>query len=164
MAEGISKTMFLTGIIIAILASSAISTAVSMQWARGPKGDKGETGPQGPPGPQGSQGEQGPPGPAGVFSIENMSGWLPTPAYDSGWISVIFNYSGPIILEHGLNTTDVLVYVYRNCSEWYGAHQDNFGSYVKWCHLTANEIWIYVDYLPDQTYDEIRVMIWKIPE
>jgi len=67
---GISKTLFVVGLIIAILASTLISTVVSMQWAliQGPKGDKGDqgdTGPQGEQGPQGLQGEQGPQGPPG---------------------------------------------------------------------------------------------------
>jgi opacity protein-like surface antigen len=54
---GISKGMFIAGIIVAVLASSAISSAVSMQWAKGPKGDTGDTGPTGPQGPIGPKGE-----------------------------------------------------------------------------------------------------------
>jgi len=47
--KGISQTAFIVGLIIAILASSLISTVMSMQWAliQGPKGDQGDTGPQG---------------------------------------------------------------------------------------------------------------------
>jgi len=62
--KGISKTAFIVGLIIAILASSLVSTVVSMQWAlvQGPKGDKGDPGPTGP---QGLQGETGPAGPQG---------------------------------------------------------------------------------------------------
>jgi len=53
---GISNKTFIAGLIIAILASSMLSTAVATQWAviQGPKGDKGDTG------PQGLQGETGP--------------------------------------------------------------------------------------------------------
>ncbi|MDH5374502.1 MAG: PA14 domain-containing protein [Candidatus Bathyarchaeota archaeon] len=58
MSEGISRTTFVVGLIIAILVSSLISIFVTMQWARGPKGDKGDKGDQGLQGPQG---EQGPP-------------------------------------------------------------------------------------------------------
>ena len=45
---GISNKTFIAGLIIAILASSMLSTAVATQWAviQGPKGDKGDTGPQ----------------------------------------------------------------------------------------------------------------------
>lgn len=59
--------MFIVGLIIAILASSCISTLVAMQWAviQGPKGDKGDTGEQGPQGEQGLQGPQGPGGDTG---------------------------------------------------------------------------------------------------
>lgn len=73
---GISKTMFIVGLIIAILAASLISVMAAMQWAliKGPKGDKGDkgdtgaTGSQGPQGLQGIQGLQGPAGPATVFA------------------------------------------------------------------------------------------------
>lgn len=82
---GISRRTFIVGLIIAILASSLISTLVSTQWAmiQGLKGDKGdtgqqgpqgETGPQGPEGPQGPQGEQGPQGPMGLRGPEGPSG------------------------------------------------------------------------------------------
>ena len=67
---GISTTTFIVGLIIAILASSLISTLVVTQMAdvlglKGEKGDKGDTGSQGeqgPQGPQGIQGEKGDPG------------------------------------------------------------------------------------------------------
>ena len=58
-------------ILVAILASSAVSVGASMMFAvgpEGPKGDTGDTGPQGPKGdtgdtgPQGDVGPQGPPG------------------------------------------------------------------------------------------------------
>ena len=45
-----SKTTFLVGIVVAILASSLISTVISTQYVRGPKGDKGDSGPVGPQG------------------------------------------------------------------------------------------------------------------
>jgi len=72
---GISRTTFITGLIIAIAASSLLSTVIVTQWARGPegpqglKGDKGDTGTQGPRGAQGLQGPQGPPGLPGVFAV-----------------------------------------------------------------------------------------------
>jgi hypothetical protein len=68
----------IAGIIIAILASSAISVGASTMLATGPKGDTGpqgeqgiqgltgDTGPQGPIGPQGPQGIQGEQGPEGA--------------------------------------------------------------------------------------------------
>jgi len=74
--SGISKTMFIAGLITAILASSLISVMATTQWAilKGPKGDKGDTGDtgttgtMGPQGLQGIQGVQGPAGPATVFA------------------------------------------------------------------------------------------------
>jgi len=65
---GISTTIFIAGLIIAVLASSALSTTIATQWAvgpQGPKGDTGDIGPEGPIGPQGEQGIQGPTGPQG---------------------------------------------------------------------------------------------------
>lgn len=180
----VSRRTFLIGLVIAILASSLISTVISIQWARGPqgeKGDKGDTGdigpqgiqgeqglagPQGPKGdkgdigPQGPQGEQGP---TGVFTIENMSGWLPAPAYDSGWISNI-TYGSPNILEHGLNTTNVFVYIIGNTSDWFGINQYDWGSKIFWYNLTENEIYVDVTMVEPQAYEQFRVMIWKISE
>ena len=75
--KGISKGLFAAGIIISILASTIAASAFSLQYARGPKGDSGPEGPRGLQGPQGIQGLQGIQGHAGVFSIENISGWLP---------------------------------------------------------------------------------------
>jgi hypothetical protein len=62
--SGISKAMFVGGLIIAVLVSGFVSIiiAIQLQSLRGPKGEKGDTG------PQGLQGPQGPPGPATVFA------------------------------------------------------------------------------------------------
>jgi hypothetical protein len=79
MAEvSITISKLIAGIIIAILASSAISVGASTMLATGPKGDTGpqgeqgiqgltgDTGLQGPIGPQGQQGIQGEQGPQGA--------------------------------------------------------------------------------------------------
>ena len=76
---GISKTTFVAGLIIAILASSALSTGVAMtviqQGPQGPKGDQGDTGLQGiqgipgVKGDKGDKGKQGSPGLPGVFAV-----------------------------------------------------------------------------------------------
>jgi len=78
----ISVTMgkLIAGIIIAILASSAIAVGAStllVVGPEGPEGPKGETGPQGPAGPQGEQGEtgsQGATGPAGPAGPKGDTG------------------------------------------------------------------------------------------
>ncbi len=59
----ITMGKFVTGIVIAILAASAISVGVSTILITGPQGPPGETGPQGPPG------ERGPEGPPGIGVI-----------------------------------------------------------------------------------------------
>jgi hypothetical protein len=61
----VSMTVFLAGLIAAILISSVVSTVVSTQWA---------VGPQGPEGPQGSQGEQGETGAAGATGATGPQG------------------------------------------------------------------------------------------
>ena len=60
---------FIAGILIAIVASSAIAVGASTILAvgpQGPEGPQGETGPQGPRGPQGDTGETGATGPRGA--------------------------------------------------------------------------------------------------
>jgi len=166
-SSGISKTTFIAGIIIAILASSALSTAIATQWAvgpQGPKGDKGDTGSQGPIGPQG---EQGPQGPSGILN----------PDYDSGWVAT----NGRIVVEfnHSLGTSDIFVYVlakwYR---DWPGSggpmvHQfyyggDSYGDPEQtqgfyWDCYTQNPDMIEVSQYGGRA-DELRVLIWKLPE
>lgn len=65
--EEMSNTTLIAGIIVAILASTLISTVVTTQLVPiyGPKGD---TGPQGTQGIQGATGLQGPAGPATIFA------------------------------------------------------------------------------------------------
>jgi len=182
-AVGISKTTFMAGLILAVLASSAISTAVSMQWAMGPRGDKGDQGdtglqgsqgiqglpgingsqgiqgPQGLMGIQGNQGEQGPPG---TFTIENMTGFLPAPAYDSGWVQIGYPY-GPYILEHNLHTTEVLIYAYSNTSEWVGFYCGYWGSnHHLWWYFNDTTLSVYADPFTLGSHDQFRIMMWKL--
>ena len=70
-----------------------------VQGEQGLNGSQGPQGIQGETGLQGLQGDQGIQGPPVVFSIENMSGWLPAPAYDSGWVSMPSG-GGWVALEH----------------------------------------------------------------
>jgi hypothetical protein len=69
----VSLTMgkFIAGIIIAILASSAISVGASIMLATGPQGPEG---PQGPQGEQGIQGLTGDTGPAGAIGATGPQG------------------------------------------------------------------------------------------
>jgi len=70
---GISKTVFIVGLIAAILASSLISAVIVTQFPtvkgpKGDKGDKGDTGDTGATGPQGIQGLKGDSGDETVFA------------------------------------------------------------------------------------------------
>ena len=75
MAE-VSLTMgkFVAGIIIAILASSAISVGGSTMLVTGPQGPEGPQGPQGEQGIQGLTGDTGPQGPAGPAGTQGPIG------------------------------------------------------------------------------------------
>jgi hypothetical protein len=165
MTDGISKQIFVVGLIIAVFGAAILSTFASMQLAVGPKGDKGdkgETGPQGLQGlqgiqgiqgPQGEQGLQGPQGPSIDFSIGNLSGWIPAPAYDSGWINP-FGMSNTAIINHGLNTTNLLFWALPET----GTNQRVWLSKI----ISANEILIERT-TTGPTY-EVRVLLWKIAE
>jgi len=167
----VSQTVFLAGLIIAILGSSLISvvTMTQLSTTLGLKGEKGDTGATGATGAtgetgmrgndgidgrdgingsQGPKGDIGPQGPAGVFTIANMSGYVSAPAYDSGWIH---NLTQTTTLWHGLNTINVLISL-----QWEDTQQ------VWWRDLTQNEIT-----LQRSTSNEslnIRVMMWKIAQ
>ncbi len=229
----------MVGLVVAILAASAISIVLSTQLAvgpQGPKGDSGEIGPQGLQGLPGVDGvsgldgvdgadgvdgvdgkdgvngtdgvdgldgksayeiwldegnsgtEQdfldslkGEQGPAGVFSIENMSGWLPAPAFDSGWVS---NWTDEveylrISLYHGLNTTDVFVYVVGRLNQtievWENGsvHQFAYGGLFGRLGGGAGVFWVLGEskielyrLIPDSVvpWHEVRVLIWKVQE
>ncbi len=90
--------MFVAGIIVAILVSSALSTVIATQFAVGPqgpvgpqgsKGDQGYTGEHGVTGPQGlqgvtgSQGVTGPQGAAGATGADGAQG-IQGPEGDTG--------------------------------------------------------------------------------
>ena len=72
----ISLTMgkFISGIVTAILASSAISVGASTMLIAGPQGPQGPKGDTGPAGPQGETGATGPIGPAGATGPQGPAG------------------------------------------------------------------------------------------
>jgi hypothetical protein len=128
--KGISKGLFVAGIIISILASTLAATTFSIQFARGPKGDTGQEG------PRGLQGIQGPPG---VFSIENMSGWLLKP--------IIFAVADNITLTFPENTNETFfasanVTGYRYVSVFVFYYTDGIRS----LHIWPSLLGIRVDY------------------
>ena len=74
---GVSNKTLITGLIIAILIATALSTVIATQWAVGPQGPAGPQGPkgdQGDTGPQGIQGPQGETGPQGLQGIQGSTG------------------------------------------------------------------------------------------
>jgi hypothetical protein len=81
-STGISTTIFVAGLIIAILISSGISTLVATQLP-GTKGPKGNTGSQGPQGPQGLQGPKGDKGDNGSTGPSIATTFYPTPEWGS---------------------------------------------------------------------------------
>jgi len=70
----VSMTVFLAGLIAAILVSSVVSAVVSTQWAVGPQGPEGPQGPQGEQGVQGLTGDTGPAGPTGPAGAAGATG------------------------------------------------------------------------------------------
>ena len=100
---------------------------------------------------------------------------LGEPDYDSfeeygGWVPMIEGEDTYHIFEHGLNTTKVLVYVigYDNQTgtihqHWYGGQQTlSFWNGVFWRDLTKFTVEVY-KYGSDREWDQVRVMLWKLP-
>lgn len=113
---------------------------------------------------RGATGATGPQGPAGVYTIANMTGWVPAPAYDSGWIEL--PGSNPSVrFDHGLGTTNVIVDLRMNASQPSTVIGISDGSYelgdrLRWYNLTDNSIFVSTDY--GYGTHQIRVMLWKI--
>jgi hypothetical protein len=118
-------------------------------------------------GAQGEQGIQGETGPPGIL----------TPDYDSGWVAT----NGTIVnkFNHNLGTSDVFVYI---LSKWYRDWEGSGGPMVHqffyggdkhgdpertqgfyWDCYTENPNNIEVSQYGERA-DELRVLIWKLPE
>ncbi len=99
----VTRRTFLTGLVIAILAASAISTVASMQLAigpQGPKGDKGDTGAQGLTGLSGTDGVDGKDGVNGTDGLDGKSAyqiWL-----EQGNVGTEQDFLDSLIGEQGL--------------------------------------------------------------
>jgi hypothetical protein len=157
--KGITMGLFIAGIVIAIFASTLVSTVISLQYSFGPKGEQGTQGVQGIQGIQGVKGDIGLQGPEGNVSLENISGWLPSPAYDSGWTlisgSVWHNFT------HGLNTTELVVYMLGKDQQGDIYQIGQYGSSEYWRIASSNEILAMRD--PNAAVFLVRVFAWKIP-
>lgn len=113
---------------------------------------------------RGATGATGPQGPAGVYTIANMTGWVPAPAYDSGWIELPGSNSA-VRFDHELGTTNVIVDLRMNASQsvpnlGISDGSSDFGDLLYWYNLTDNSIFVSTDYAFGT--HQIRVMLWKI--
>lgn len=115
-----------------------------------------------------------------VETLENQSGWLPPPAYDSGWID--WEPSDVVLLQHDLNTTNIFVHMLAE-GDTNRTHQTYLGREI-WYKGTDNQekgaYWITGEVDPNNTieirrqktdrdsseidWEEVRVQIWKIPQ
>jgi hypothetical protein len=152
---GISKSVFIVGLVAAILASSLISVAAVTQlpMAKGPKGEKGDTGATGVQGPTGATGRQGPRG-------------FGTPDYDSGWTNIQAGQT--LTFTHSLGTTDVYVYLVGKDAAglmhqldygWDTAGVLHYGA--AWLGLDATSIKVNRAG-NDGNWIQVRVMMWII--
>jgi hypothetical protein len=101
---------------------------------------------------------------------------LPAPDYDSGWVPFAISETGThyFYAEHGLNTKELVVYVYGRTSESGTWHQFNLNDFrdgvyqvahngAYWYCSTQNRITVITNDL-DSYWVQVRVLIWKIPE
>jgi regulation of enolase protein 1 (concanavalin A-like superfamily) len=116
----VTRTQFLAGIIIVVLAVSALSVVVSLGFiagTQGPKGDTGDAGATGAPGEAGATGAQGPKGDVGATGSTGIQGsqgavgpqgpYLPD--YDSGWVNITDKTGQYTTLTHNLASTTNLI-------------------------------------------------------
>jgi len=116
-----------------------------------------------------------------VEALENQSlpqGYIGAPAYNSGWIELDTGWS--VTMLHGLNTTKLFVYLLGRTNitspptpRWEytmgsigGDFYESNGEYDcfgAWVTFTNKSVSIERGY-SDWRWDQVRVMIWKIPE
>lgn len=91
---------------------------------------------------------------------------LGEPDYDSGWVSMPRTKS----FEHGLGTTELFVYVIGKGGSISGIHQWGYGGITDlglqkglyWRTSSSNHVTLY-RYRSDSAWNQVRVLIWKIP-
>ena len=187
-ASGVSMTMFIAGIVIAILASSALSTVIVSQFVvgtQGPAGLQGDEGAQGPAGPtgdtgpQGSKGDTGDQGPKGDVGPEGPTGGFGAPDYDSSWVPLSAEEAS--VFEPQLGPLeDLFVYIVGRSyvgepfNFWvyhqHGLGQDTFNYQGVTTYDRTGALWesygndtirVYRG-ADDLVWDEVRVRIWQI--
>jgi len=91
----------------------------------------------------------------------NSTKGLGPPDYDSGWTSIPWGQWIPY--QHGLNTTNLLVYIIGKDSNQHFMHQYNNHLAIAWeIHQSPNEI--FVSRTVEVAYDSFRIFLWKIPQ
>jgi len=113
------------------------------------------------PGPQGLQGPQGEQGSTGELPV----GFLPAPAFDSGWVTLP-NHNSVIDVHHdvGGDINDYFIYAtYRRPPEngTLSSHQ-TAADKVWWEDVESNNIQIITNGDVTKEYDAARIRIWKI--
>ena len=127
---GITTGKFVAGLVIAILASSAIAAAISTQLLiAGPQGPQGATGPAGPTGATGATGASGATGATGATGPQGLPGpqgpYLPD--YDSGWVNLTSNSGKYFTITHNLNSVDMIIDIRGKTTASGGANQRYLG-------------------------------------
>ena len=118
--KALTRTLFVVGMITAIVFSSLLSIGVSTQMSvvnQGLKGEtgaaglKGDTGDRGPTGASGAQGKAGVTGPHGATGPQGPQGpkGLSTPDYDSGWINITDKAGQFVTVNDDLNSVKTIV-------------------------------------------------------
>src|SRR3990170_688508 len=113
--KALTRTLFVVGLIAAIVLAGILSIGVSTQMSivnKGLKGEpgaaglKGDTGDKGATGAEGAQGKTGPSGPQGATGPQGPQGpkGLSTSDYDSGWININDKTGQQITIPHNLNS------------------------------------------------------------
>ena len=184
---GISMTMFIAGIVIAILASIALSTVIAAQFAvgpqgpegpqgeqgiqgilgiqgvagpeglQGPKGDKGDTGSQGPKGDTGDTGPEGPKGDTGEQGLQGEVG----PEGPAGGFGAPDYDSGWRNITVAYNITHNLgtqdILIYLIA-------KNEDGNIISRAHSfwIADDNTLQIVRAPDNPYPTFRALIWKI--
>jgi hypothetical protein len=126
---------------------------------------EGPPGPEGPPGADGADGAIGPPGADGADGAigppgSSIPSSLGSPDYDSDWRPTNRGYT--TIIEHGLGTSDLFIYVVGNSQVYPDAiHHRYYGQGLKW-KATSTHIWLERE-ASDTNWDKVRVYIWIIP-
>ena len=89
-------------------------------------------------------------------------GFMTTPAWDSGWLHLNNGWS---TFQHGLNTTEVFVYITGLEPNGYINQLWMSDSSAWWRIESENELLLYLSSERSQRdYNFVRVMLWRIPE